>query len=328
MVVLTGVNASLTYKLATKAGDDPQLPVRTKAHNLTARPQECSERETSVGPALKSSVQSRPTAIGGDQVCLEKYPLNPLGKDQSWEALWQFSNNPKGSLGSSKNDLKYSDLSFHVQIDLLTPNYQAQPSRNEAHQLWVPPNIRTGYTQGTSILLSWMGGTMTPIAVNDAVCGSLHQIYNSATVFTQNPDTPHLLVVPFDALKIHPYQSPGGWKPLNFRHVRVDKLQRTYSAVSAMGDRQRIAAPGSSHWTPQLLPRIYDDQIRSPRIQAGLIGNIPLLIALAAFSAPPAALVAVLTNCLRPNYWRPHQFQYPAGRERSSSFGRSRSITD
>ena len=278
-----------------------------------------------MGLDLKSFEQLRLTEISADQVCLEECSLSPSEKDQSWEALCQSSNNPKGSLGSFKNDLKYSDLSFYVQIEPLTI---IRHERYAVHHFWLPPNIRTGYTQGTSVLLRWVGGTMTHIAANDAVRSSLHQIYSSATVFTQNPDTPHLLFVPFDAPRIHAYQIPEGWRPLAFNHVRIDDTQRTYSAVSTVDDRQHIAAPGSSHWIPQLLPRIYDDQIRSPRIQASLIGNIPLLITLAAFSAPPVALVAVLTNCLQPNCWRPHQFQYPAGRELSSSFGRSRSITD
>lgn len=68
---------------------------------------------------------------------------------------------------------------------------------------------------------------------------------------------------------------------------------------------------------PQLLPSVYDCQTENPRAQAGLIGSLPLLIALAAFSAPPAALGTVLTSCLRPRSWRTHQYQYPAGRERS-----------
>lgn len=330
IVVLGGSNAALAYEVATQRSDGPQFPLRNaaEAHNFQARLLEYIERDTSVRLDLKSSEQLRPTEISADQVCLEEYSLSPSEKDQSWEASCQSSNNPKGFLGSFKNDLKYSALSFYVQIDPLTPNYQAQPLRNEVHQFWVPPNIRTGYTQGTSILLHWMGGTMNRIAVNDAVCGSLHQIYSSATVFTQNPDTPHLLVVPFDAPRIHIYQNPRRWRPLAFHHVRIDNTQRTYSAVSTVGDRHHIAAPGSPHWMPQLIPSVYDYQDRSPKIQAGLIGNIPLLIALAAFSAPQNALVAVLTNCLRPHCWRPHQFRYPSGRERSSSFGRSRSITD
>lgn len=160
---------------------------------------------------------------------------------------------------------------------------------------------------------------MTVVDTNDPIGRSLNRIYSAATVFTQNTDTPHLLMVPFDAQLTHPHQNHGGWQPLCFHHLRINNTQRTYSAVSATGDRQHIAAPGSQHWMPQLLPGVYDFQTGSPRIQAGLIGSIPLLIALAAFSAPPNVLAGVLTTCVRPGTWRPHQFRYLAGRKSGCS---------
>lgn len=214
-----------------------------------------------------------------------------------------------------------NNLSFFVRIDQLCPNYQAQQPRYGPHTFWSPPTISTGYTSGTSRFFRWRGGTMIPVAAT-SVSHSLSQIHSAATIFTHNPDTPHLLVVPFDARTARVDQYPGGWRPLVFCHLRIGNTQRTYSAVLANGDRQHIAAPGSRHWMPQLLPWVYDYQNGSPRIQAGLVGSIPLLIALAAFSAPPTALTAVLTNCLLPGQWQPHQYQYPAGRKlvRSMSF--------
>ena len=155
---------------------------------------------------------------------------------------------------------------------------------------------------------------MTRIPVNGAAARPPYGVFDTATVFTQNPDTPHLLVVPFDARTRHVCHYPGAWRPLTFRHVRIPNTQDTYSAVLANGDRQHIAARGSPQWMPQLLPRVYDDQSQSTRRQAGLIGSIPLLIALAAFSAPVAFLPSLLALCVRPRHWQPHQYQYPAGR--------------
>ncbi len=206
-----------------------------------------------------------------------------------------------------------NSVSFYVRIEAIEPNYLAQPIRHGPY--WAPPNIRTGFTRRETHFFRWFGGVMTTVTASDPVISSIHHVFSAATIFTQSPDTPHLLVVPFDAQRTHAYQNDGGWKPLYFHHVRINNTQYTYSAVSAVGDRQYIAAPGSPHWMPQLLPKVYDFQTGSPRIQAGLIGSIPLLIALAAFSAPPHALAAVLTNCLRPGTWRPHQYQYPAGRK-------------
>ena len=210
------------------------------------------------------------------------------------------------------------NLSFYVRIDHLEPNYQAQPPQHGPHGYWSPPNIRTGYTTRSSSFFCWRGGSMTHFPANYPISQALGQIHSAATIFTQNPDTPHLLVVPFDARMRHVYQYPGGWRPLVFRHVPIDSTQ-SYSAVLANGDRQHIAAPGSPHWMPQLLPRVYDYQSGSARVQAGLIGSIPLLIALAAFSARPTFLPAVLTSCLQLGRWLPHQHQYPVGRKLDSS---------
>ena len=212
-----------------------------------------------------------------------------------------------------------SDISFYVSIDRLEPNYQAQTAQHGPHGYWSPPTIRTGYTTRSSSLFHWRGGIMTHIAVNEAAARLQDQIHNAATIFTQNPDTPHLLTVPFDARRRHVCHYPGAWRPLTFRHVRIANTQYKYSAVSADSDRQHIAARGSSHWMPQLLPAIYDDQSQSTRKQAGLIGSLPILIALAAFSAPISFLKSVLTGCVRPEIWQPHQYQYPAGRKLQNS---------
>ncbi|KAL8723014.1 MAG: hypothetical protein Q9225_000631 [Loekoesia sp. 1 TL-2023] len=78
-----------------------------------------------------------------------------------------------------------------------------------------------------------------------------------------------------------------------------------------------MAAPGSPHWMPQLVPAIYDydpgqaTTRPSPPSSAGLIGYLPILFALPAFSAQPHMLSQVLTRHLRPNTWLPHN--YPHG---------------
>ena len=249
-------------------------------------------RSTEIGPAMDTFV----AGIVPDNLRLNR---GQSSSDGLTTDIYQPSN------------VNLSDISFFARIDPLEPNYQAQPIRHGPYNFWAPPNVRTGYNRKPGTLFHWRGGIMIPVAINHPVGHS----YSAATVFTQNPDTPHLLVVPFDAQTRHVYQNPGGWRPLAFHHVRVNNTQHTYSYVSATGDRQHIAATGSRHWMSQLLPRVYDCQTGSHRIQAGLIGSVPLLIALAAFSAPPAKLSPVLTTCVRPMIWRPHQYQYPAGRK-------------
>ena len=156
---------------------------------------------------------------------------------------------------------------------------------------------------------------MTHVAANQAAARPPYQVHSAATVFTQNPETSHILAVPFDGRMRPICLYPGNFKPLTFRHIRIAKTQNIYSAVLANADCQHIGARGSPHWMPQLLPRIYDDQTYSTRQQAGLIGSLPLLIALAASSAPPSFLESVLTSCVQPGKWKPHEHQYPAGRK-------------
>lgn len=205
-------------------------------------------------------------------------------------------------------------LSFLIRIDNLEPNYQAQPPQHDSHDYWSPPNIKTGYITRSANYFRWLNGSMIHYPANVPIIQALGPVHSAATVFTQNPDTPHLLVVPFDVKRSDVKKYPGGWGPLSFRHVPTGKTQRSYSAVLANGDHRYIAAPGSPHWMPQLLPEVYDCQGGDPRLQTGLIGSIPLLIALAAFSAPSTYLLSVLTSCLHLGKWLPHEHMYPSGR--------------
>lgn len=308
MIILASSNAALSYKLTKQNSVDPQRQVQyvAKARNVIAQLQEYKGCHPVATPAM-SSHQAQSMELGS---------LTSWGKDESWEALWYESNDSKGAtggLGSLKSGSKYDNLSFFFRVDSLAPDYQAQPARHGTHGFWAPPSVRTGYTRTNGDLFRWVGGTVTHVARGESVGRSLHSVHSAMTVFTQNPDTPHLLCVPFDAERTHVGQHPGGWRPLPFCNIRVDNSQRTYSALSLNRDRQ--ANPGSPRWIHQVLPPVYNNQDGTPRLQAGLIGSLPLLLALAAFSAPPTALIGVLTNCLRPRSWRPHHYPYPAGRE-------------
>ena len=311
MVILASSNAALSYKSTKQNGVDLQRQVQyvAKSCNVTAQSQEYNRSHAIATPAMISSHQAQPMAPN---------LLTPWGKSENWEALWHKVNTSTGGmggLGSLRSGSKYENLSFFFRVDSLAPNYQAQPAQHGQHDYWVPPNIKTGYTRANGDLFRWVGGTITHVARADPYNTLSLSTHSAMTIFTQNPDTPHLLCVSFDAQRKDVGQSPGGWRPLAFRHIQGESSQRTYSALSVNGSCQHIAAPGWRRWMPQLLPRVYDYQSGPPKLQAGLIGSLPLLLALAAFSAPTIALIGVLTNCCRPRLWKPHQYEYPAGRE-------------
>ncbi|KAL8749021.1 MAG: hypothetical protein Q9199_007945 [Rusavskia elegans] len=213
-----------------------------------------------------------------------------------------------------------SDISCLVLYEPLRPNYTKQPIRvgtDGGNRFWAPPNRKDAYLRDKAgaRLYRWIGGRMTDITAEDL--NKKHSPYGVATVFTQWRDTNHLLAVTFDAEKKDVAEENGGWKVLSFEHISQYGTQGTYSSVGVAGDQQQLAAPGSPAWMPQLLPTIYDydpnPNLPQP-ISAGLIGELPLLFALPAFSAQPYQLSYVLTNFMQPNRW--HKHQLPHGPER------------
>ncbi|KAL8975990.1 MAG: hypothetical protein Q9205_007919, partial [Flavoplaca limonia] len=186
------------------------------------------------------------------------------------------------------------------------PNYNKQPIRVGTHggnTFWAPPNLKDAYIRdnASAKLFRWKGGRMTTITAGDL---NKCTTYAVATIFTQWPDTDHLLAVTFDAEKKDVVEENGGWKVLSFDYVTRPGTQGLYSSVSVAGGRQQLAAPGSPAWVPQLLPRIYnyDPKPNRPQpVSAGLIGDLALLFALPAFSAQPGSLSQVLMSCMQPN---------------------------
>ncbi|KAI4259760.1 MAG: hypothetical protein L6R42_004405 [Xanthoria sp. 1 TBL-2021] len=208
-----------------------------------------------------------------------------------------------------------SDISCLVLYEPLRPNYDKQPIRigtDSGNRFWVPPNRKDAYLRDKAgaRLYRWKGGGITDITIEGL--NKKYSPYGVATIFTQWRDTNHLLAVMFDAEK-KDVAEYGGWKVLSFDYI--PHQQAYFSSVSVAGDQQILAAPGSHAWIPQLLPTIYDyDYDPDPKlplpVSAGLIGNLPLLFALPAFSAQPHQLSYVLTNFMHPNTWHRHQLPH------------------
>lgn len=138
---------------------------------------------------------------------------------------------------------------------------------------------------------------------------------SEVTVFTQMPDTPHLLAVSCDATAVN-VSDQHVWLPLSFQHVRIGNSDTKYSSIQVAGSQRHLAAPGARQWVPQLLPTIYDysrtdhqgQSLSTSITSAGLIGSLPLLLALAAFSGPENQLDMILTQCLRRGVWASHTY--------------------
>ena len=212
------------------------------------------------------------------------------------------------------------NLSFLFRVDSLLPNFDAEPYRATQQGTWDPPNKSHLYTRKNGDLYRWLGGRVQLVPPDDRVKGiKALTKFGAATVFTTNPN---LLAVNFDAGEAH-VCSNGGWRPLSFKHYgsSAESPKRYLSFVDPEALHPRMPAPGAAHWTPQLIPHVYNWQEQSnsqglpsapPRINDGLVGKLPVLIAIAVFSAPSRKMNDVLTNHIWPNQWRLHN--YASGR--------------
>lgn len=211
-----------------------------------------------------------------------------------------------------------ADLTFLFTIRNLSPNYAVQEIQCSGGY-WIPPNLRNAYLPGAEALYRWVGGRITRIANNEPLRGANREIFAAATVFTQVPDTPHFLAVNFDAERENVRDHPPGWRTLSFNHVPVNgDPRRTYASIVDLGEEARIAGPGSPHILDSLLPSVYNyhqtiDEnnrpIPSEKEHSGLVGSLPVLLALAAFSAPPGLLDQTFHRSVHPGIWSPHSFQ-------------------
>lgn len=220
-----------------------------------------------------------------------------------------------GALATNQS-LIPSDLSFIFSITSVRPNYNIFHVREGPY--FVPPTTSDAFLRVEQFNYRWIGGLVARIQADVTLqpTNLQHYLFSAATVFTQMPDTPHLLAVDFDAETVN-VSDRTSWRPLSFDHVRTGIAERTYSSVSVIGSQQHLAAPGARQWVPQLLPNIYDyqprtddeDQIIPPHTtSAGLIGSLPLLLALAVFSGPARQLDTILTHFLGPGVWLGHSY--------------------
>ena len=179
--------------------------------------------------------------------------------------------------------------------------------------MWDPPKTSKEFKIGKADFFRWYQGTMTPFALRNLVGGDRPMTQHSVgSVFIQERNG-HLLVINIDAGR-HNVSEYGCWSRLRFHHERVRSTERNYyTQLDFLGSMEVAAAPLTDHCTPQLLPRRYDDPNQRKRTHAGLIGKLPLLIAIAAFSAPRASLADVLRDCIQPGRWQRHDLDSGRG---------------
>ena len=97
------------------------------------------------------------------------------------------------------------------------------------------------------------------------------------------------------------------WRRLNF------DWEPDYSSfLSNAGQRSRLAIQRSDqYWPRMLLPDIYHAQRQTPHTSyGGLIGELPIFLALMAFSINRDYVEWVMTNCFVDGQWRTHNHRH------------------
>ena len=213
----------------------------------------------------------------------------------------------------TQHQLPLDGISFIISIEALQPNYELEPVKTSNNGFWTPPDVCDAFFRGPITAFRWRNGLLGRIDVA-ATTGKAKDYLRCATVFTQMPSTSHVLAVDFDAELTSVKESSESWKPLSFDHIKDRKSDAVVSSIELFGSEKHIAAPCPPHLR-QILPSIYDWQPKldsagcqttKPPIFAGFIGKLPLLIALAAFSALPSSLERTMVQCIRRGVWVPH----------------------
>ena len=214
---------------------------------------------------------------------------------------------------------KQASISFLFRIDPLLPSNPSLGSQRPGDH-WRPPDVWNQYQSASGHLYRWKDGIVTLVPPQELALLKPEQqyhthptcvnLYSSATVFYQH-GARGFLAVEFDARRDNVRSHPPGWHPIGFQYD-LDPLvhNRGYSYIHVAGDRPCLPAPGNPAWNHQLFPDSYHYDVHHgpnpPLNSAGVTGQLPLLLALAAFSCPQTQLHATLVSNLRRNNWRAH----------------------
>ncbi len=173
--------------------------------------------------------------------------------------------------------------------------------------MWDPPKTKEELEVANPLLYRWTGGEAATLTRQSLPRQFEFKRHSVASVFVQT-ESRHLLCTNINAAEVDVKNSKNAtkWSRLFFDHERNAQDRSEYfTALVFAGGQELTAAPMSSNCMPQLIPDVYNNE-NSTRKNAGVIGKLPLLIALAAFSARREHLREVLTRSLRPGRWVLH----------------------
>lgn len=203
-------------------------------------------------------------------------------------------------------------LQFLFKIDTIAPNYEEQKENRVADNNWTPPTIpRAIRTRNTTPWLRWTASGISNAGPN------IGNIDHDICSLFYNSESSQFLAVPFDCRieSVDDTREDGlGWRRLMFRHgtILFDGIPRPLSTIRLHEESHVLASRTTPYWMPQLLPTNFKRNdyplCNGMERDTCLAGNLSLMMALAAFSAPPNRMVETIQASFRPPYWYPHQF--------------------
>ena len=192
-------------------------------------------------------------------------------------------------------------VSFIAKVELIQPRPQHPGGQNGSG--WTPPISAEAFDRGQARLFTWKDGNMQTF---NGQCPEANRRYSAATIFNQG-QSKVLFSVMCDAADAGDRSviDAGDWRSLKFEAAPAAP---TLSQVGPNFKNDTLRARGGQHWVGQLLPSRYHHQgshTNGPTI-TGLVGELPILIALAALSTSEAKFKDVLPASIKEYKWIPH----------------------
>jgi len=130
--------------------------------------------------------------------------------------------------------------------------------------------------------------------------------------FRSDSSTPQPRQTPIQVKAVQPQHQPAtshnlpSWARLRFLHLPARHAWRSFATPEGRAIRLQTQRPDQAWWARRLLPEAYwapNKAWTHVQEKGGLVGELPLLMALVAFSVPALYLETVFTECFGDGSW-------------------------
>ncbi|KAF2140205.1 uncharacterized protein K452DRAFT_309982 [Aplosporella prunicola CBS 121167] len=196
--------------------------------------------------------------------------------------------------------------SFYFRVISIQETPESVP-RSLGQGIWFPP-AHTGSSQAT--LPQWFYYDGTAVIAAATIPPGLYE-YGTYSVYY---DDSKFWAVPYNVLQIPVATGENyDWNRVMFSHGEVDG---TASRVTLGGEHWQLGPQHHQHqqWIRMLFPENHhpDPSMNPPNYSSygGLSGDLPLVLALIAFSIEPQYIYHAFQHCLTNHSWQAHQYRH------------------